>query len=571
MINIFIICRFELSRIEKDIMYNCFEQNTDVNIFADSWDIYVTLYPSQSDCLIPAGILLSLQINSLGLYEPQAYVKDFNYTLQTQQILVRCTDPICSQLASATSSIVIIESKTQVTYVPVGSVQISRGIASNCFNDNDSYVELYHESIVAVLYPTFKCINSITSIGQDLILNTPYKAKVYITYSDNSITIHNELDIIVEDMIFVPAYQYSSQSVPIRIRLANQDISQYFEQKIIKQTENETITTKDMILFQIELSFNVSSTIIKTTQTLINYYKLMGIPQAFSNLTLTLLDNGFVNQKHIGPQANLANQYLQSLGVDWYLVEYIFVTYDVAKTMEFRARLIAHGVSKKGLFNNVPVQSSCEFRFPNQGCSELMKKLKTMSLSELSTSLTYQFYSGTTLVTNYSKMFDKFYDSCFSDGYLDYQNITKTLIIYINMYQASKSCTLKNHDIVQVKVILGNNSVELQQLDIDYEPGQQQYQIQGFDLSLHPEIILQFFRDSIIQDAVSISTYTTNFDDSAFKQQIIIIVIILACNLGFNLCYFILKFILVPYLQNCKRKVKINNKLESQFDDDVIE
>ncbi|CAL5982946.1 Hypothetical_protein [Hexamita inflata] len=570
MFNIFIICRLELDRSEKDIIFNCFTQNTDVNIFVDSLDIYVTLNPSHSDCLIPNGILLSLQINSLGSYEPQAYVKDYNHNQQSQQLLVRCTDPICSQLDSATSSIVIVESKTEVTYITVGTVQISRGKSSNCFNDNDSYVELYHESIVAVLFPTYRCINSITNIqGQQLMINNPYKAKVYITYSDNSITIHNKLDITVEDAIFVPAYQYSSQSIPIRIRLASPEISQYFEQKIVKQTVNETVTTKDMILFQIELQFNISQSIIKTTKTLVNYYKLMGISHAFSNLTLTFLDNGFINQKHIGPYANLANNYLKSLGVDWYIVEYIFVTYDVAKTMEFRARLIAPGVSQKGQFNNVPVQSSCETRFPNQGCNELMKKLKSIPLSQLQTSLTYQFYSGSTLVTNYSKMFDYFYDSCFSDGFLDYQNVTQTLKININMHKDSV-CTLKRNDAIQLKIILGNSSVILQQLQIDYEPGQQQYQIKGYDLSLHPEIKIQFFRDSIIQDAVSISTYITHFDDSALKKSIILIIIILSCNLGFNLFYVISKFILVPYMLNCKRKVKLN-KFDQKFDDDVIE
>ncbi|CAL5970070.1 Hypothetical_protein [Hexamita inflata] len=286
-----------------------------------------------------------------------------------------------------------MESKTEVTYIQTGIVEISRGKSSNCFNDNDSYVELYQGSVVAVLYPTFRCINVITTIqGQTTTLNTPFRAKVYITYTDNSLTIHDQLFITVEQSIFIPENKYTSQSIPVRIRLANSEISQYFEQKII----NETIT-KDMKMFQVQLYFTTQNTItpvIKVTRTQMNFYLLAGIQNVFDKLKLMFLANGFVLQKQLGQYASIANQYLTNLGVDSYQIEYTFVTYDVNLTDQLRIRLIAKGLDNNLLFNNNSRLSNCQLRFPNQNCDELMEKLKQWDISQLTPYVTYHFYKG---------------------------------------------------------------------------------------------------------------------------------------------------------------------------------
>ncbi|CAL5970120.1 Conserved_hypothetical protein [Hexamita inflata] len=411
----------ELDRLEKQVLINCFDQQADVNIFADSSDIYLTINAIPSDCQMPYGVLVSVQLNSLGGYEPQVYLEDFEYG-QTQLIIVKCDNPSCANLKTSSAGVIVMESKTEVTYIPAGSVQISRGRSSNCFNDNDSYVELYQGSIVAVLYPTFRCINTITTTqGQQLILNTPLKAKVYITYTDNSITIHDQLIITVEHPIFVPSSEFSSDSVPVKVRLAHPDISQYFEQKIT----NGTIT-KDMVTFQFQFYFTTGQEITKISQTTVNYYELLGIQDAFESIQLIFLSNGFAVKKQTSQNAAAGNAYLASLGVDSYQIEYTFVTYDVEKTNEFRFRLIAQGLSN-GQFNDQSIINNCNLRFPNQGCDELMKKLQSWDLSELTPSITQFFYAGNQLVTNYSKFVNEFLDSCFSTGHLDNDNLTEVL------------------------------------------------------------------------------------------------------------------------------------------------
>ncbi|CAL5988452.1 Hypothetical_protein [Hexamita inflata] len=57
-------------------------------MFADTLQITVTLSSTQSDsCDIPHGVFVSLQVDSLGTYEPGAYVQDFIYNSHQQIFL----------------------------------------------------------------------------------------------------------------------------------------------------------------------------------------------------------------------------------------------------------------------------------------------------------------------------------------------------------------------------------------------------------------------------------------------------------------------------------------------------
>ncbi|CAL5989152.1 Conserved_hypothetical protein [Hexamita inflata] len=548
----------ELDRLEKQVLFNCFDQYADVNIFSDSSDIYLTINAIPSDCYMPYGVLVSVQLNSLTGYEPQVYLEDFEYG-QTQLIIVKCDNPSCANLKTSSAGVIVMESKTEVTYIHAGSVQISRGRSSNCFNDNDSYVELYQGSIVAVLYPTFRCINTITTTqGQQLVLNTPLKAKVYITYTDNSITIHDQLIITVENPIFVPSNEFSSDSVPVKVRLAHTDISQYFEQKIT----NGTIT-KDMVSFQLQFYFITGQQIIKISQTTVNYYELLGIQDAFESIQLIFLSNGFAVKKQTSQNAVVGNAYLTSLGVDSYQIEYTFVTYDVERTNEFRFRLIAQGLNN-GQFDNQPIINNCNLRFPNQGCDELMKKLQSWDLSELTPSITQFFYAGNQLVTNYSKFVNEFLDSCFSTGHLDYDNQTETLTITINQNDQSKFCTLQRNDVLTVEISLGNNSQQLSSLIIDYIPGIQKYSLTGFNLSLHPEIRIQYFRSGEFQDAISLTDYVIQVN-GLIRQELITILFVLSANLGVTVIYVIFVVIAVPAFLNKTNKPRMK---EIKMDED---
>ncbi|CAL5986680.1 Conserved_hypothetical protein [Hexamita inflata] len=556
MFNLVLFTLEELSRNKKSILINCFEQAADINIFVDSMDIYITLQQVPSDCSIPHGVLVSIQLNSLGGYEPQIYLEDFDYG-QTKLIIIKCDNPSCANLKVSSTGIIVMESKIEVTFIRTGTIQISRGKCINCFNDNDSYVELYQGSIVAVLFPTFKCVNTITTTqGQQLTMNTPIKAKVYITYTDNSITIHDQLTITVEQSIFIPEYQYTPQSIPIRIRLAHPEISQYFEQKIT----NNGSTTKDMKTFQVQLYFNTQNTnipLIKVTKTYMNFYMLTGIQNVFDQLKIMFLSNGFVLQKQIGQYAQLANSYLVSLGVDSYQIEYIFVTYDSYLTDQLRVRLISKGLYNNLLFNNNSRLSNCHLRFPNQDCDVLMKQLKYWDVSKLTPYVTYHFYVGQQQVTNYTKILDAFVDSCFSTSYVEYDNATESARILVNPNNASKFCTLVRNDVLTVEISLGNSSQVLQSIDIDFIPGVQEYIVLGFDLHLHPEIRVQYYRSGEFQDAVSVTEYVAAIRENIIIQELLIVLYVLSFNLVFTVVYVLLVVQIIPgYTQRKKQHIK---------------
>ncbi|CAL5989132.1 Hypothetical_protein [Hexamita inflata] len=435
---------------------------------------------------------------------------------------------------------------------------ISRGKYSNCFNDNDSYVKPYHGYIVVLLFPTFRCINTIaTAQGQQLIVNTPFKAKVFITYTDNSTTIHDSLQLTVEQSVFIPENKFTPQSVPVRIKLAQPDISQYFDQKI-----QNGVITKDMKIFQVQLYFlntNYTVPIVKTTRTYINFYLLAGIQNVYSKLSLMFQANGFILKKELNQNAAAANALLTSLGVDSYQIQYTVVMYDVEKTEELRVRLIGQGLDNNQ-FNNVARQSNCKLRFPNQGCEELMNKLKQMNLYDTTPYITYIFYKGDQIVTNYSKVFDEFVDSCFSTGLLEYNNDTETLTIIINPNEASKFCTLKRNDVLTVEISLGNNSQQLTSLIIDYVPGVQNYTISGFDLTLHPEIRIQYYRSGEFQDAVSLTDYIIQVNANLLQQELMILLYVLSANFGFIFLYVLIVVLAIPACKN--RVLKSNRKLK---------
>ncbi|CAL5986406.1 Conserved_hypothetical protein [Hexamita inflata] len=120
---IYLICIFsELTRAQKVEIFNCFTNLADINLFADTKNIIITLQTTNNQaCDLPHGIKVSLQIDSLGVYEPYTYVKDYDYATTTT-IYLKCSNAGCSSIPSSASGIIIIESKTKVTRIPAGSL-----------------------------------------------------------------------------------------------------------------------------------------------------------------------------------------------------------------------------------------------------------------------------------------------------------------------------------------------------------------------------------------------------------------------------------------------------------------
>ncbi|CAL5986672.1 Conserved_hypothetical protein [Hexamita inflata] len=569
---IFLACSIsELTRAEKKTMYNCFTTSADINLFADTLQITVTLTSTKSaSCDIPHGVFVSLQIDSLGSYEPSAYVQDFAYD-SPQQIRLACADPVeCAKIKAAESGTIVLETKTHATFVPAGSIRVSKGLSSSCFHDNDSFVELYQGAVVLVLYPTFTCKDSIAKdqMGQ-LKLNTMSKVKMYITYTDNSITIHDQLAITVQQDLFVPTTRATASSTPLRIKLSNPTISQFFV-----QTMTNGVLSKDMTLFQANLEFTNIALLKINAQVTMNLYKQMGIAEVYNRFDMQLLSNGFVVYKTLGSQTAAANNYLQSLGVTSYQIQYVFTYHDVKKTNEFRMRLFGQG-SSNYLFNDIPVQSTCETRFKNQQCDLLLQKLKEIPFANIQTFISYMFYANDILVTNYTQIISDIYGSCFSDGILTYDNATKKLEIEFAQNKGY-TCYLAKNDALAVKILLADTSQVLKTLNIDYVPGTQRFELSGFDLQLQPEIHIQFIRDGMVVDVISLSNYQMNSNNKLIIQQILIVVYILVVHLGFLVLYWVWNNVILKKIQKYTLKkiaqIEQRNKLFKQFagDDELV-
>ncbi|CAL5972104.1 Hypothetical_protein [Hexamita inflata] len=513
-------------------------------------------------CNIPHGIFVSLQIDSLGIYEPSTYVYDFQYSDSQQTIQVDCNSIDCANIKSTQSATIIIETKTEVTYIPVGSIRVSRGLADQCFHDDDSYVELYQGSVVAVLYPTYNCFNIISSntAGVDNLLPIS-SAKAYIDYSDDTNGVFEQLQISIEAGIFLPTLQFSKTDTPLKIRLSNPKISEFFLQSM-----SNGVMTKNLKIIQIGLTFLLDTAftmkIKKTAQTTLNYYKLMGIPYAYSKFDMKIVNNGFYVTKAGSPQLQPANQLLNNLGVTGYIIEYIFTTYSVSGTDTFRYRLMSPGVvSGQNLFTLDITQSTCEVRFPNQGCATLMPKLRATPIRELKAYLVFYFKKNEEVLQNYTINIDNIFDSCFSGGILEYNKDKSKLSINISSNTNSRTCVLNKNDAVSVVVTNFVTKQQLAKFNMDYKTNDMYFEIDSVVLDKQPEIRVQFFRDLVLQDAISLTQYVENYDYAPTQtKEIIIVSIILAVNLAITIVYILIKFLLYPYITSHMLKTQVKVK-----------
>ncbi|CAL5974790.1 Conserved_hypothetical protein [Hexamita inflata] len=557
-----IICvsLMELSRSEKAQMYNCFDTKTDINLFADSGKIVVSIVSTQQQqCKIPHGVLMSLQIDSLGAYEPQIYLLDYDYN-NTSEFTVLCDDPICSNLNTAKTALLIIETKTHITYVKVGSVRLANGLATNCFHDNESRVELLDGAIVTDFYPTYSCLNSIV-IQQPgpLIMKTPDAAKVYIIYSDDSVSVHDPIIIDVLSANFVPTYVVTSSSATIRVKLSRAGISDHFIQSVMNG-----VITKAVKKIIVNLLFTTDSILTKTTQTSVNYCKFAGIQNAYSQMSMQLIYGGFITRKVASPSMTAYNTLLTSQQVTSYASEYVFTLNDVNRTSVFWFRIIGSGLPNY-LLNVNPVHSTCSARYPNQKCELLSEKLKQYKLSELSVRANFYYYKGAVLVNNYTVTIQKITDSCFSGGYLDVNG--NELIINVEQNKESVFCELEENDEVQVVVMWGNNTV-IKQFVLDYVPGDQKYSVNNIMIEGTPEIRVKFVRDSEFVDAISLQTYVFHQTSNVKQQSVLTLIYILITNLLFTITYIVWIFLINPLIY---KRSQQNSKIPKSFYEEKID
>ncbi|CAL6092398.1 Conserved_hypothetical protein [Hexamita inflata] len=534
-----IICLslMELSRTQKTQMYNCYDTKTDINLFADSGKIVVSIVSTkQQQCKIPHGVLMSLQIDSLGAYEPQIYLLDYDYN-NTSEFTVLCDDPICSNLNTAKTALLIIETKTHITYVKVGSVRLANGLATNCFHDNESRVELLDGAIVTDFYPTYSCLNSIV-IQQPgpLIMKTPDAAKVYIIYSDDSVSVHDPVTVDVLSANFIPTYAVTQSSTTIRVKLSRVGISDHF----IQSVQNGVITKA------------------------IKSCKFAGIQNAYSQMSMQLINGGFITRKVASPNMASYNTLLTSQQVTSYASEYVFTLNDVNRTSVFWFRIIGSGLPNY-LLNVNPVHSTCSARYPNQKCELLSEKLKQFKLSELSVRANFYYYKGNALVNNYTLTIQKITDSCFSGGYLDVNG--QQLVVKIDENKESVFCELEENDEVQIVVMWGNNTV-IKQFVLDYVPGDQKYTISNIIIEGTPEIRVKFVKDSEFVDAISLQTYVFHQTSNVKQQSVLTLIYILVTNLLITITYIAWIFLIYPLIQ---KQAQQNSKIPKSFYEEKID
>ncbi|CAL6115178.1 Hypothetical_protein [Hexamita inflata] len=186
-----------------------------------------------------------------------------------------------------------------------------------------------------------------------------------------------------------------------------------------------------------------------------------------------------------------------------------------------------------------------------------MPALQKYTIKDLKAYLIYFFNKDQQVMSNFTVAFDNIFDSCFTDGLLDY-NENGTMKVNVNVNYKAKSCTLAVNDSVQAVI---SNAVSKQTLSTStfvYQNESLSFEFPA-QITGNPEIRIQFFKSGVIQDAVALTSYTAhNNQNTNLMQQAQITGIILACNLGITIIYVYFKFCLVPHFKNCQQKKKFN-------------
>ncbi|CAL5974500.1 Conserved_hypothetical protein [Hexamita inflata] len=543
----------ELIRSQKKEVFNCYDNKADINIFDDSKKIIISLNSMhEPQCIFPHGVQVSTELDSLTNYEPSIYLYDYDYN-STQEISMVCEDVTCSNLQNTQTGMIVVESKTHVTYLQVGSVRVSRGQSMSCFHDDDSYVEVLDGAIVVNLFPTHSCLESIVMPDQ-VTIKTPHQAQVFIVYNDGSVSVHDPMIIDPLSLVFNPMREWQESQVGVRIKLSRPGISDHFIQSV-----SNGVVTKAVKKVLVKLYFTTdeasSTPLIKISQTTMNYYKFVGMLDAYQTMSIQLTNDGFITRKTKGALMDQNNLYLQSFGVTSYVAEYIFIPYDVGKTDQFWFRLISTKTTNYMVSDN-QVQSSCSTRFPGQGCEQLAQELAQFSVQELFITVNMYYYKDEQIITNYTGAVSQITDSCFSDSVLDYDVVEQKALIIININEKSQNCAIEENDALTVKISFGNGTL-IKTFDLDYIPGQQSYGIENIDLSNKPEIRVAFYEENVFEDAVSITKYVLYQQSEVASKSILILIYVLVTNLVFTILYTCAKFLILPLFNTCKNEQKI--------------
>ncbi|CAL6079584.1 Conserved_hypothetical protein [Hexamita inflata] len=515
----------QLTRAQKDVMSNCYDQTADVNMFTDTMQIIITVKSLKNKlCDLPQGVLVSLFINGLGSYEPQAYVYDYDYNTSTT-FVVNCTDVLCLNLKDSASGQIIIESKSDVVYIPAGSIRISQGHSEDCFYNDNTVAYVMKGGIQFKMYPTPTCSNFITwnDAGVTKLL-APFAARVYINYPDNTMTTHENLAMELTQAVFAPD---TIPATALLFTVKNDNISKYFDVKGLKY-------------FTLQLVYKPAD-ILRIVQTNTNQYGLLDLTNVYTSAEIQVQPNGFILKTVPGPNIDAANQKIRDLSSDSYLIYVIMTMRNVSRTFEFRERVkIVQNNTYQ--FTGQPQPYSCS-DYPNQKCAENLKTLMSYKSDEVSVYLAFYFYASTqnfAIMTNYTIGITKISDSCFNGGIADYYKETKSVNVSINLNTKSEYCVLVKDDLLTVKVT-DTVSKEVKTLQMIYKAKAIQFSLSNFDLSKNPELQIDISRRNLLEESLRINQYVPK-TNSLTGKMMQIVGCIWAANIGCVILYAVWTF-----------------------------
>ncbi|CAL6079668.1 Conserved_hypothetical protein [Hexamita inflata] len=488
---IYLISTIQIARADKDVMNNCFDQTTDINIFTDTNQIIITIQSLfNAECDLPSSVLVSVELDSLVGYEPYAYAYNYDYS-KTTEFRVNCTDVvICANLKNSLSGQIFIESKSDVVIVPAGSVRVSQGHTQNCFYNDRTVALLDFDSVTFKMYPTPYC-NALISYDDNGVtkLKTPTEARIYINYPDGTMEAFESLTTDMTQIVYSP-----DTNTPILFSGSQIGMSHYYGPKGLKY-------------FTLALYYT-DSTLTRIVNTYTNQYGFTDALNVYSSAEVQINDGGFMLKTIAGPDMATVNQIIINSGSDSVLIYLVMTTKNVSKTFEFRTRVRIILNNTQYLYNEDPEPYSCS-DYPGQRCLENLATVMSMPQKDVSLFLAYYQYAPAPsyeIISNFSIQVTKISDSCFKGGLADYTEANQTLNLTIYLNDESKYCVLIKDDLLAIKVT-NINTKQSQQIPFVYGAISINAFITQLDLNHDPQLQIDITRDNILEESLRISNY----------------------------------------------------------------
>ncbi|CAL6079608.1 Conserved_hypothetical protein [Hexamita inflata] len=543
----------QIDRDSKDLMNNCFDQTTDINIFTDTNQLIITVQSLfNSECDLPSSVLVSVQLDSLVGYEPYSYAYDYDYN-KTTQFVVNCTDLVkCANLKNSLSGQIFIESKSDRVIIPAGSVRISQGHTENCFYNDLTVAQIATDLVTFKMYPTPYC-NDLISFDDSGVtkLKQPLEARVYVNYPDGTMGAFENLAITMTQVVYSP-----DTNTPILLTVQQTGQSQYFSSKGLK-------------FFTLSL-FYLDNTLKRIVDTFTNQYAFVNPKDVYSSAEVQITETGFMLKTIQGPDMVSVNQDIRNSGSNSVMIYLVMTMKNVSRTFEFRTR-VKVVLNSTYQFTEDPEPYSCS-DYPGQQCLENLEFVMSQPQKDVSLFLVFYLYGPAPayeVVNNYSIGVSKISDSCFKGGLADYTIANKSLNLTIYLNNKSEYCVLVKDDLLAIKVT-NTKTKEVDQVVFIYGATAINTIINDIDLKNDPEIQIDIYRENILEESLRITNYVLK-QNSLVPQMAGRIGIVSAVVFFIVACDAMWMFWLKKQMQISKQRKNISLKNVKALDEEDLQ